>query len=187
MTANTRVAIRDATTADTEEIARLHLESWWSAYRDIVPDGFLGSITLESRITRWRRALSKLELPATDTVVAVSAGSILGVCSSGPRREPASTDAGEIYALHVRPELRRSGLGKMLLDDALQRFSTRGFLGAVLWVLRDNATARRFYEAQGWSFTGEDQVEDRSGFAIPEVRYAITIAKAEVTLPNPDP
>jgi ribosomal protein S18 acetylase RimI-like enzyme len=185
VTANTRVAIRDATTADTEEIATLHLVSWGSAYRDIVPDGFLESITLESRITRWRRALSKLESPSTETAVAVSAGAILGVCSSGPRREPASTDAGEIYALHIGPESRRRGLGRMLLDDALQRFSTRGLSSAVLWVLRDNAGARRFYEAQGWSFTGEDQVEDRSGFAIPEVRYAITIAKAEVTLANP--
>jgi len=46
----------------------------------------------------------------------------------------------------------------------------------VLWVLRDNWNARQFYEAQGWQGTGEEMVEDRSGYAIPESRYAITLA-----------
>jgi len=46
----------------------------------------------------------------------------------------------------------------------------------VLWVLRDNPNARHFYEAQGWSVTGGEMVEDRDGYAIPETRYAVTFA-----------
>jgi ribosomal protein S18 acetylase RimI-like enzyme len=82
---------------------------------------------------------------------------------------------GEIYSLHVRPDVTRQGLGKALLDGALRRLAARGCRTCVLWVLRDNANARHFYEAQGWSFTGEEFVEDRSGYAIPETRYAITL------------
>jgi ribosomal protein S18 acetylase RimI-like enzyme len=66
-------------------------------------------------------------------------------------------------------------VGKLLLEHALRRLALRGCESSVLWVLRDNANARRFYKAQGWSFTGEDFVEDRSGYEIPETRYAIML------------
>jgi len=169
----TSVAIRAASASDVETIAALHLASWWAAYRGIVPDQFLHGITLESRIARWQRALSS-ESPVTGTTVAVDGDTVLGVCSSGPRLSPESSSVGEVYALHVEPGSWRRGIGQLLLDDSLRRLAARGFVAAVLWVLRDNWSARRFYEAQGWSTTGEEMVEARNGYAIPETRYAIS-------------
>jgi ribosomal protein S18 acetylase RimI-like enzyme len=173
--ASKRVAIRNATLADTEAIAALHVASWRSAYLGIVPDGFLETITRESRIVRWRSALSPAESPHTETVIAVAGGELLGFCSFGPRRVPASSEVGEVYALHVLPSLRRGGIGTLLLEAALRRLAARGWATAVLWVLRDNVSARAFYEARGWSATGEDMVEHRSGFDIPETRYTIAL------------
>jgi ribosomal protein S18 acetylase RimI-like enzyme len=143
-----------------------------------VPDAFLDGMTLESRVVRWREAVASSSSPLTETMVAVDGDTILGVCSFGPQRAPAAPGIGEIYALHVRPESCRGGVGTRLLDDAVRRLAARGCTGAVLWVLRDNANARRFYEARQWSFTGEETIEERSGFAIPETRYAITFAVA---------
>jgi ribosomal protein S18 acetylase RimI-like enzyme len=160
--------------SDVEAIAVLHLASWRSAYRGIVSDQFLNELTIDSRVTRWGQALSPGDSPLTETTVAVDGDTVLGVCSFGPRRRPESSAIGEVYALHVEPALRRHGIGKLLLDDSLTRLANRGFKSAVLWVLRDNANARRFYEAQGWSTTGEEMVEDRHGYAIPETRYAIS-------------
>lgn len=159
--------------SDVEAIAVLHLASWRSAYRGIVSDQFLNEITIESRMSRWERALSPSDPPLTETTVAVDGNTVLGVCSFGPRRRPKSSAIGEVYALHVEPALRRHGIGKLLLSDSLTRLANRGFRSAVLWVLRDNSDARRFYEAQGWSTTGEEMVEGRLGYAIPETRYAI--------------
>jgi ribosomal protein S18 acetylase RimI-like enzyme len=167
--------VRPARPDDVEAIAALHLASWRTAYKGFLPDDFLSGITLESRILRWQQALDPSASPLTETTVADADGTVLGVCSFGPRREPASETVGAIYVLHVRPDVTRRGLGKALLDEALRRLAARGFGTSVLWVLRDNANARRFYEAQGWSFTGEEFVEDRGGFAIPETRYAITL------------
>jgi ribosomal protein S18 acetylase RimI-like enzyme len=173
----TSVAIRAASASDVETIAALHLASWWAAYRDIVPDQFLQGITLESRIDRWQQALSSSESPVAETTVAVDGDTVLGVCSCGPRLSPKSSSVGEVYALHVEPGSWRRGIGKLLLDDSLRRLVARGFVTAVLWVLRDNWSARHFYEAQGWSATGEDMVEERDGYAIPETRYAISLGK----------
>ena len=173
-TSHVEVAVREAAPSDVEAIAALHLASWRVAYRGIVPDEFLDGITLESRVERWRRAFSPSESPLIETTVALHGGAIRGVCSFGPQRELPARGIGEVYALHVQPESRRRGLGKLLLDDAVRRLRARGFGGAVLWVLRDNASARRFYEAQGWSANGEELIEERSGYVIPETRYAIT-------------
>lgn len=130
-------------------------------------------VTLDSRIARWQRTFAPPELGVTETTVAVEGDRILGLCSFGPRRDPSSSTAGEIYSLHLHPESRRAGIGTLLLDDALRRLGGRGFDGAVLWVLRDNLDARRFYESQGWAMTGEERVDDRDGYAIPETGYAI--------------
>lgn len=175
-TERVRAEIREAGPADVEAVAALHLASWSTAYRGIVADAFLRGVTLESRIVRWGQALDPAVSPSTENIVAEDGGAILGVCSFGPRRQPASESVGEIYALHVRPDVKRRGLGKLLLDHALRRLALRGCESSVLWVLRDNTNARRFYEAQGWSFTGEEFVEDRSGYRISETRYAITLS-----------
>jgi ribosomal protein S18 acetylase RimI-like enzyme len=133
------------------------------------------TITLEGRIKRWEGAFDS---ETTETTVAVDGCRIVGVCSFGPRKEPSDPSAGEVYSLHVGPDSLRTGLGRMLLDDALARLDARGFTDAFLWVLTMNANARAFYEARGWSLTGEERVDDRSGFSIPEVRYSIGLQRA---------
>lgn len=133
----------------------------------------MSAITLEGRIKRWEGVFTPPASETTETTVAVDGPRILGVCSFGPRAEPRDPSAGEIYSLHVGPDSLRIGLGRMLLDDALVRLSARRFTSAFLWVLRDNENARAFYEARGWSLTGEARTDDRSGFPIAEVRYAI--------------
>jgi len=71
--------------------------------------------------------------------------------------------------------VRRTGLGTLLLDEAGRRLVQSGFKWAFLWVLRDNADARRFYQARGWSLAGEEWMEERDGYSIPEVGYAIDL------------
>ena len=157
----------------------MHLASWQATYTAITPPAFMQSITLEGRIKRWDGAFTPPASETTETTVAVDGDRIVGVCSFGPRREPPDPSAGEVYSLHVAPGSIRAGLGRMLLDDALVRLAARGFTSAFLWVLRDNANARGFYEARGWSLTGEERADDRSGFPIAEVRYAIQQGPAD--------
>jgi ribosomal protein S18 acetylase RimI-like enzyme len=153
----------------------MHLASWRATYTAITPPEFMRSITLESRIARWERVFSPPASETTETMLAVDGDRILGVCSFGPRGTPSDEHAGEIYSLHVGPDSIRTGLGRLLLDDALVRLARRGFMTVFLWVLRDNANARGFYEARGWALTGENRSDDRSGFAIAEVCYSIVL------------
>jgi ribosomal protein S18 acetylase RimI-like enzyme len=165
--------IRRAAPADVDAIATMHLASWLAAYRGLISDEYLDRVTHESRVARWERTFTPEEAGVTETTLAVEGDNILGLCSFGPMVNPLATTMGEIYSLHIDPDTWRGGIGRMLLDDALLRLANRGFERVVLWVLRDNENARRFYEARGWSVTGEERDEDRSGYSIPETRFWI--------------
>jgi ribosomal protein S18 acetylase RimI-like enzyme len=167
--------IRRATPADVDAIAAMHLATWLAAYRGLVSDEFLDGVTHESRVARWERTFAPAEVGVTETTLAIEGDTILGLCSFGPRVDPHATTIGQVYSLHVGPAVWRGGIGRMLLDDALLRLGNRGFARVVLWVLRDNENARRFYEARGWSVTGDERDEDRSGYSIPETRYGIDL------------
>ena len=55
----------------------------------------------------------------------------------------------------------------------------RGVQRAILWVVEDNATARRFYERQGWSWDGTRVARPLGGFlgfpTVVEVRYVLDL------------
>jgi ribosomal protein S18 acetylase RimI-like enzyme len=174
-----RVSVRGATLSDLSAIAALHLASWRTAYRGIVPEEYPRNVTLEGRQARWTRALSAPESRHTETLVAVEGDDVIGVCSFGPRRD-GSGAAGEIYSLHISAGTSKDGIRTLLMDNAVHHLAQRGFVSAVLWVLEANREARRFYEVLGWLPTGEQRVEDRDGHSIPEVRYTTALRQTLV-------
>jgi ribosomal protein S18 acetylase RimI-like enzyme len=59
----------------------------------------------------------------------------------------------QLYALYVLSTCYGHGVGQALLDQVL------GERPAQLWVARDNARARRFYERNGFTADGTEQVD----------------------------
>jgi ribosomal protein S18 acetylase RimI-like enzyme len=78
---------------------------------------------------------------------------------------------GEVYALYVSPDWWSTGTGRSLMAAALTALSQAGYQRAVLWVLADNARARRFYERAGFAADGAENVLAGLGGVL-EVRYA---------------
>lgn len=78
------------------------------------------------------------------TRVYVLDGRVAGYCE-------AITIAGEvrIIAIATDPDLRRRGVARALLEDAMREART-----AILQVARDNAAARRLYESAGFEVAG---------------------------------
>ena len=60
--------------------------------------------------------------------------------------------------LYVVPERWGSGLADELHDRALELVRELGSARCHLWVLEDNARARRFYERRGWRENGRTRV-----------------------------
>jgi ribosomal protein S18 acetylase RimI-like enzyme len=78
---------------------------------------------------------------------------------------------GELYAIYVTPAWWSTGAGRALLEAALTALDAGGYPRVVLWVLADNARARRFYERAGFAPDGATNVLAALGNVL-EVRYA---------------
>jgi GNAT superfamily N-acetyltransferase len=103
-----------------------------------------------------RFLLSQLDDADVVVLVADQAGAVVGYVYAGV--EPRSwkelrDEAGFIHDIAVAEDARAIGIGRQLLDAALDWLRSRGMLRAVLWTASPNATARRLFERRGFRAT----------------------------------
>ncbi len=167
------VAIRAARLEDSPDIAVVHVRSWQSAYRGLLPQAYLDSLDPAQRIGRWERSLSETNWSHDGILVADANGCLLGFVSYGPARDDDadSKRVGEIHAIYLVPAAWDKGIGKQLMAAALERLVKAGFNQATLWVLDSNVRARHFYEAGGWPADGAVKRDESRGFLLIEMRY----------------
>jgi len=147
--------VREATRADAAAIAGLHLANWRAAYRGIVPDDLLDAITLESRRQHWERVLAEPDGREFVYVAENADGRLLGIASGGPEVGGDPQYHGELYVLHVRSEAQGRGVGRALMRAVTERLAEDGITTLLVWMLRENHAARRFYEVMGGQFVRE--------------------------------
>jgi len=170
------VRLRRAEPDDAQGIAEVHVGTWRDAYRGLVPDELLAALSVERRKGFWQR---EIELAVSDhrPWIATCEETIVGFAHAGISRDDAAPGTtGEVYAIYVDPACWNRGIGRDLLDHAVRDLQAHGFGRATLWVLRENARARDFYEKQGWRPDGTERHEERLGSMLSEVRYAIEFA-----------
>jgi len=104
-------------------------------------------------------------------LVAEEDGELLGYVGCGTNRDPnAPAEAGEVRSMFVGSSAWRRGVGRALMDAALDDLHERGYTAAVVWSFADNDPANAFYERM--SFTRDGGERSNEAWAhIPEVRY----------------
>jgi GNAT superfamily N-acetyltransferase len=163
-------SIRPASIDDAHAIAEVHVESWQSSYRGIFPDALLDGLRVEQREPFWRDSLATQEPPAAIIMVGCDAdGRVVGFISGGKERTGQLGCDGELYAIYLRQEAQRKGLGALLVRQLVHELVARGFGSMAVWVLELNP-ARRFYESLGGKLIGQQQIE-RGGQTFIEVAY----------------
>lgn len=146
--------IRQAEEEDVRQISEIVAEDWKTAYRGIMDSDFLDSITTEDQYRKDMRRYSEY-------TVAAERQQILGFAWN---RLIDEEDADcEVVALYVRLSERKKGIGRALLQDAADTFRKAGRKSMIIWCLKENAGARRFYEKTGGIIckTGTHQWGDR--------------------------
>jgi GNAT superfamily N-acetyltransferase len=161
--------VRDAVPQDAAAIADVHVRSWQSAYRRLLPQEFLDQLRAEDRAAGYE--IGSREPRAATTLIATIGEAVAGFATIGPSRDADAASAGELRALYVDPDRWRGGVGKTLLVEARKRLSDAGYREALLWVLDGNAIADRFYRADGWRPDGATREEDPWGVTATVHRY----------------
>lgn len=185
------IEIREAQLEDADACAAAHIEGWRTGYRDLLPDEFLDAPEFaQQRIDRWRSWTWADGLIDGQVFVGELRGRVVGfaICAR-EREQPAcdsinaqtsgasSSDRGEVLAFYLHPDAWGSGVASALMARCHEYLCDLGYTEAVLWVLRDNPRARRFYENAGWSATGREMLFDGPQTAaklaepLPEIEY----------------
>jgi GNAT superfamily N-acetyltransferase len=165
--------IRPAITADARAVAEVHVRGWRWAYRGLLPERYLASLSVDTREQTWRARLTELDAPGR-ALVWSQADRVRGFVAYGPARDHERVPGfGMIYALYLDEEIVGRGVGRALHDAAIDAMRTVGLGGAVLWVLEENARARAFYARQGWAPDGEHRRESFGEEHRDEIRLAL--------------
>jgi ribosomal protein S18 acetylase RimI-like enzyme len=169
--------IRRATPDDAAALARLHVDSWRTAYRGLVPQSHLDSLNYDRRARRFRESLAR---HAEETYLAEQDGDILGFLTLGGCRDEdvGQEAAGEIWGIYLAPKHWRKGIGRLLCRYGERILRSRGCRLATLWVLAGNEEARRFYEAMGYEADGATRTLT-PGAPLEAVRYRRGLGDAE--------
>jgi ribosomal protein S18 acetylase RimI-like enzyme len=160
--------IRDATVEDAIGIAKVHVDTWKSAYAGIIPSEYLARLSWEESAHRLQEYLQNME-PECFLLVAEREGEIVGFSSGGPERSGDEVYRGEIYALYVSPAYQRRGIGRRLVGASARRLLQAGTGNLLVWVLSANPS-RQFYERLGGQLVREREIEI-GGVSLPEVGY----------------
>ena len=159
--------VRQAGSEDATAIARVHVDTWRTAYRGLLPDDFLAALDEAGYAERWRRTL-------TDgngrVYVAEDGRHTVGFASGGPERAGEDGFTGELYAIYVLQEAQGRGHGRRLVQAVVQGLREMGLPNMIVWVLRDNHNARHFYERLGGTYVRSQPITIGSAL-LQEVSY----------------
>lgn len=167
--------VRPAQVEDAPQIAKVHVETWQSAYQGQMPDLYLKSLSIAKRTETWERDLrdknSKFRV-----FVAEKQGKVVGFIGVCPCRDidmPSGT--GEVGSIYVDRLSAGQGVGSALMEVGLDCLKKQGFKKATLWVLTSNEKTRKWYEARRWKIEGKTKTEARENFFLNEIRYEIDL------------
>jgi GNAT superfamily N-acetyltransferase len=169
--ATSDVLIRVATEADVPHIAQIHVASWLDAYRGVIPDAVIDARTVEGVTAMWSGNPTKF--PKNLTVAEMPDGQIAGFSCAGPVTDGSKSVPFdfEVYALHVRPDTRRRGIGAALLRQAMTRArGERHMRSMIVWTLEGLHLSRRFYEREGGKLVKQGMWQV-GGTELPELAY----------------
>lgn len=140
----TAVVIRPAKRTDVEQLAETAVRSWTHAYK-----GVLTADTVAEAPRRLRQAISD---DWNEIFVAEAKKAVVGYFDF----EPGTSHIRRIY---VDPGHHRRGIGRLMIEAALDILRDRGFDNATIDVV-EGTDAPAFHHALGWREVTRSQTSD---------------------------
>ena len=141
------IEIAFATEDIAYQLAAVHIKSWQSAYKGIIPQDYLDSLSIEkkAKVYNFENDLNKsgcfFAAKLNDSVIG-----LMHLCNCRECDE----NAGEVSAIYILPEYCNMGYGSQLMKYATQFFKERKYSRIIVWVLAKNKNAINFYRKHGF-------------------------------------
>lgn len=163
--------IKIATRVHSAIVANLHINSWRTTYRGMLPDDFLEKAVEVERYNFWKQ---RLELPSQDQLVLLAEeddNTYLGfICI----RLNADKQWGTmIDNLHVATNEKGKGIGTQLMEEATTWILDQAPNDGVwLWAYEQNKPARCYYEGLLGREVETCMLPSTAGNSVSSIRYA---------------
>ena len=143
--------IEKAVIEQADIIGQVHSEAWKKTYAGIFPEDFLREDTVEKRKQEFIESFSNKDIfyyVIYEEVIPVGIVKIV----------VEEADAYEIASFYMLEKYRNKGYGKQTIEYLKKELLPKRIR---LWVLKDNAKAIKFYETNGFAFSGKTRLIDR--------------------------
>ena len=135
-----------STDSEMDEKGYVHWRAWHETYTGIIPDDYLCNVTLEKCVKMAHK------FPQNTLLLKINHGTVGFACI---KKRTDVKDTNEIIAIYLLEEYHGKKLGYELLKHTVSLFEDS--LPIVLWVLKGNEKAIRFYKKVGFEFTGNEK------------------------------
>jgi GNAT superfamily N-acetyltransferase len=177
------VSVRPAGPDDVAEIARIQLETWRTAYAEVLPPAALEAVQVDDAAAVWTQAVAAPPTPRHHVLVALEGTWRVGFVAFGPADdlEPDDPDAATTVAvapLLVEPRWGRRGHGSRLLAATVDHARADGMTRAVAWIPEADTSSREFLVSAGWGPDGLVRALDTGAGELREVRLRTELSEA---------
>ncbi|MCL2008940.1 MAG: GNAT family N-acetyltransferase [Synergistaceae bacterium] len=138
------ISVRLAHTEDIEKISYVLAASWKTAYRGIVDDDYLDSLSNDHWVDFLATALNGDSVFA---MVLQEKQEIVGASILGKSEQENET---HMISLYLLPEKIGKGLGHIFYSEIEKEIQNKGFTKCTIDVLKDNERAIKFYKMHGF-------------------------------------
>ena len=138
---------------DETALAYIQTESWKAGFKDILSEELLERCTRIDKATAMYRRL--LEQNIGNGYLLKVAGKPHCIAWWDATRETDMPGYAELICIHSLQDNWRQGYGSKMMETVLGDISAAGYSKVMLWVFEENARARRFYEAHGFTTDGK--------------------------------
>jgi GNAT superfamily N-acetyltransferase len=128
----------------------------------------------------WRDSLTNPPSPRHVLLVGCAGEQVVGFAAVGPSLDTDATEtSGEVLAMGVHPDARRSGHGSRLLNAAVDTLRGKGFDSLSTWILATDEATRAFLTEAGLfpDSAYRDRVIDVDGTVAREVRLTADLSR----------
>lgn len=140
------MVIRLATKEDLEGMSKVHVDSWKTTYKEIIPDKVINNLSYTKSCNMWEGCLSN-----EDNFIFVAEDfekGIIGFACGHKNRDHEYQYDAEISAIYILEAFQHRGIGTSLLKAICNKLNSFGYNSMIIWVLADNSS-RIFYEKLG--------------------------------------
>ena len=163
------ITVRRVRPGDEDALAYIQTESWKAAFAGILDEETLTRCTDINRATDMYKRLLE-EKKGNGYILSIDEKPHC-IAYWDAARDAEFNGKAELICIHSLPDNWHKGFGSRMMDRVLKDIKDAGYSEAVLWVFRDNARARAFYEAKGFALTEHS----RQAFDAEEIVYSIRL------------